>query len=53
MLELVRITHPPATKPAPDLHVGAVTSEQDLLSNVIDINTRRRVSLAVTSTGVR
>lgn len=51
-LVLVRITHPPAAKPAV-LDVGGMTSEQDFPSNVIDINTRRRVSLAVTSTGGR
>lgn len=51
-LVLVRIRHPPAADP-PNLIVGGVTSEQDFPSNVIDINTRRRVSLAVTSTGGR
>jgi hypothetical protein len=51
-LVLVRIRHPPAAKPA-ELDVGGVTSEQDFPSNVIDINTRRRVSLVVTSTGDR
>lgn len=51
-LVLVRIGHPPAAKPA-ELDVGGMTSEQDFPSNVIDINTRRRVSLAVGSTGGR
>jgi hypothetical protein len=51
-LVLIRIRRPPAAKPA-ELDVGGMTSEQDFPSNVIDINTRRRVSLAVTSTDGR
>jgi hypothetical protein len=51
-LVLAWIRRPPARKPA-ELVVEGVTSEQDFPSNVIDIHTRRRVSLAMTSTGGR
>jgi hypothetical protein len=51
-LVLVRVRRPPATKPAEPV-VEAMTSEQVLPPNVIDINTRRRVSLAATTTAGR
>jgi hypothetical protein len=51
-LLLVRNRHPPAAEPA-EPEPGAATLEQGFPSNVIDINTGRRLSLAVTSTGGR
>jgi hypothetical protein len=50
MLLLVRIRHPPAAEPAQHEPV-ATTRGQGFPSNVIDINTGRRLSLVVTSTG--
>jgi hypothetical protein len=51
-LVLTWIRRPPAPKSAERV-VEGVTSGQDFPSNVIDIHTRRRVSLAMTGTGGR
>jgi hypothetical protein len=51
-LLLVGIRHPPAAETA-EPEPGDATLEQGFPSNVIDINTGRRLSLAVTSTGGR
>jgi hypothetical protein len=51
-LVLVRVRRQRATKPAEPV-AECVTSKQALPPNVIDINTRRRVSLAATTTAGR